>query len=192
MSDTNAKPITFADITRIGQRRVDETRIVEIPSLGGTVKLRQLSGADQDAAVTAGHASGTFDAHAVAREQIKRSMVEPALPEAEADEILDNLPVRAFGELQSVVQANSGLLPGQGVEDLVKSFRIAAIASGADADGGADAHDAADDDGVGSTDTVAADGVEGAAPLAGDGAGPGGEAAGEAVDAAVEDEGVTA
>lgn len=192
MTDTNPAPITFEQITKLGQRRVDDTRIVEVPALGGTVKIRQLSGADQDAAVALGHAGDTFDAHAVAREQIRRSLVEPALPEAEADAIIDNLPVQAFGQLQSIVQANSGLL-GIGVEDLVATFRAAALAADEDANRSDLDDDTADDDGVGSPpDADAADGVEGVPSVAAAGAGSGGEAAVDAIEAREADRAVTA
>ena len=122
MTDKKATPITIDTLAKLGQRRVSETREVEIPALGGTVVLRQISGAEQDAAVAAGNAGGTFDQHVIAREQIKASLVEPALPEGEADAILDDLSIQAFGQLQSAVQANSGLLPGIDVGELVRSF----------------------------------------------------------------------
>lgn len=183
MTDATPKPVTFEDITRLGQKRVDDTRVFEIPALGGTVKLRQLSGADQDAAVALAQATGTFDAHALYREQIKRSMVEPQLPEADADTILDNLPIQAFGQLQAVVQANSGL-NGLGVEELVRSFRLAAIADSEDAAGGDVDDDTADDDGMGPlADTDAADGVESVSQVAGDGTGPLGQEAGDSSEA---------
>lgn len=195
MTDTTDKkypPITLDTIVGLGQKRVGETRVVEIPSLGGTVTLRQLSGADQDAAVALGHAGPSYDAHAIAREQIKRSLVEPALPEAEADDIIDNLPVQAFGELQAIVQANSGLLPGTGVEELVRSFRAADIARREDAAGGAVDSDAADADGVGSNEPATADGDAGVSSVDDDGAPRSGEAAVDAVEVEVEAAGVSA
>lgn len=192
MTDTIA-PITFHDIVNLGKKRVDDTTTVEVPALGGSVVLRQISGAEQDAAVAAGNIDGAFDGHVVAREQIKASLVDPALPEGEADAILDNLPVQAFGQLQTIVQANSGLL-GVGVEQMVAVFRSAAGAGGADAPGGAVDH-AGDVDvaaGMGEADTDADDGDAGVLPSDATDGGDGGEAAGEAAGVAAEVAGVTA
>lgn len=184
---TNAKPVTFEQITKLGQKRVNDTRLVDVPALGGTVKLRQLSGADQDAAIALGQAGDTFDAHIVAREQIKRSLVEPALPEAEADALLDNLPVKAFGELQALVQANSGLL-GIGVEELVRTFRLAADASGANEAGSNEPDAAADAAGVGDDVTDPSDGMAGVPSMASDGTAGDSETPVDAGEAVEEDE----
>lgn len=186
--------ITFDEIVNIGKRRVDDTAVVEVPALGGSVKLRQISGAEQDAAVAAGHAGdGEFDAHIVAREQIKASLVEPALPPGEADAIIDNLPVKAFGQLQTLVQAHSGLL-GVGVEQMVAMFRGERDAADQDAIGGAGDHagDADVAEGVGSDDAGADDGTAGVFPSDEPDAGGRGEAAGEDREAAAESAGVTA
>lgn len=204
MTDTTPA-ITFDDIVNLGKKRVDETTTVDVPALGGSVVLRQLSGADQDAAVAAGHAAqGGFDAHVVAREQIKSSLVEPALPadefdaegrlvRSEANEILDNLPVKAFGELQALVQANSGLL-GVRIEDMVAMFRNAAGASGADGDRADDDH--GDDGVVGSglagDDASGGGPVEGVLPVEDEGAGDRSAEGGAAGESAEEDGSVTA
>lgn len=192
MNDTNA-PITLDTIMKLGQKRVNDTRVVEIPALGGSVTIRQLSGADQDAAVAAGSADGSFDQHAVAREQIKRSLVEPELPEAEADQIIDNLPVAAFGQLQAVVQANSGLMQFS-VEELVKSFRAAANPVGPVGGGEVDhpGADALDAGGLGGDDATAGSEGEGLPSLDDDGAGAGSEEAVEDREAIEADGAVTA
>jgi len=192
---TDTKTITFDEIVSIGKKRVDDITTVEIPALGGSVKLRQISGAEQDAAVAVGYSDGgEFDSHAVAREQIKFSMVEPALPAGEADQILDNLPIQAFGQLQAIVQANSGLLPGMGVEQMVATFRSADDASGKDGDGSAgDTGQAGNQSaGVGDADTGADDKAEGVLPGDESDAGDGSEAAGESGEASAETAGVTA
>jgi hypothetical protein len=193
MTDTTA-PITFADIVNLGKKRVDTKTTVEVPELGGSVVLRQMSGAEQDAAVAKGHAAdGGFDSHIVAREQIKASLVEPALPADEADEIIDNLPVQAFGQLQALVQANSGLL-GVGVEQMVAMFRSAAGAGAADGDGAHVDHagDALVGVGLGSDDTDAGIEVAGVLPSDAEDAAAGSEAAGEDREPAEEAAGVTA
>ena len=190
---TDTKTISFNDIVSIGKKRVDDVATVEVPALGGSVKLRQISGAEHDAAVAVGHAGdGEFDAHAVVREQIKASMVEPLLPPDEADTILDNLPIQAFGQLQTLVQAHSGLLPGMGVEQMVAMFRGADDASGTDGDGGAGDPGQAGDvaAGVGSTDTGADDEATGVLPGDEPDAGDGSEAAGEGSEAQEEAAGV--
>ncbi len=190
MTDTT---ITFDDIVNLGKKRVDDVTAVPVESLGGSIKLRQISGAQQDAAVAMGHAApGGFDAHVVAREQIKASMVEPVLPpdelnddgtikRSEANEILDNLPVKAFGEIQSLVQANSGLLPGVGVEQLVAMFRGAGGPGDADGPGANGDHgaDALVGERLGGDDADSDDGVAGEVPLDRPGAEAGSEAAGE-------------
>lgn len=187
--------ITFDDIVNIGKRRVNDTITVEVPALGGSVKIRQISGAEQDAAVAIGYAAKDgFDQHAVAREQIKAALVEPALPEDEADEIIDGLPIQAFGQLQAIVQSHSGLMPGVTVEGVVAMFRSAAGASdeagaGTDGDHGSDALDG---DGLGSADTDAGDEVESVLPVEGAGAADGSEEGGEAAGAPTEDGEVTA
>lgn len=205
MSDTEKK-ITFEDIVNIGKRRVDDTTTVPVTALGGSVVLRQISGAEQDAAVAAGHAAeGGFDQHAVARAQIKASLVEPALPpdefnpdgtlkRSEANEIIDNLPVGAFGELQSLVQANSGLYPGVGVEQMVAMFRGADQSRSADGDGSAgDSGSSGDEpEGVGHADAGADEEPAGVLPGDEPDAGDGSEAAGEAAGATAEAAGVTA
>lgn len=185
--------LTFADIVSIGKKRVDDVTTVEVPALGGSVVLRQISGAEQDAAVALGSAGGGFDQHIVAREQIKASLVEPALPPDEADAILDNLPVGAFGQLQALVQANSGLL-AVGVEQMAAMFHRAAGAGSADADGGALDHagDADVTEGVGDADAAAGDGDAGLLPGDEQDAGAGVEAPGEGAGATPEDAGVTA
>ncbi len=159
--------ITVDDLAKLGQKRVDETRTVDIPSLGGSVTLRQLSGAEQDAAVAKGSEGGIFDPHIVVLEQIKYSLVDPALPEAEADAILNNLPIPAFGELQAAVQSNSGL-NGISIEELMRSFRLAKqskleAGSGEVADNGAhgvDASGLAGDDTEGSGDSASVPSVD--------------------------------
>jgi len=133
------EPITLDAISRIGQRRVNDTMLVELPELGGSVKLRQISGAEQDAAVALGQENPGQFTHIVAREQIKASMVEPALPADEADAILDALPVQAFGQLHAAVLATSGLYE-MSVEELVSRFRDAAIAKRQDANRSAEYH----------------------------------------------------
>ena len=187
--------ITFDDIVNIGKKRVNDTITVEVPALGGSVKIRQISGAEQDAAVAKGHASADgFDQHAVVREQIKAALVEPELPEDEADEIIDGLPIQAFGQLQTIVQSHSGLMPGVTVEGVVAMFRSAAGAddeagAGADGDTGSDALDG---DGLGSADADAGDEVAGVLPVEGSGAADGSEAHGEAAGSPAEDGAVTA
>lgn len=195
MTDTaSPAPITIDTLAKLGQKRVNDTRVVEIPALGGTVVLRQLSGADQDAAVALGGASGAFDQHAVAREQIRRSLVEPALPDDEAYAIIDNLPVQAFGQLQAAVQANSGLLPGVSVDALVRSFRDSADAGGSAGSGEvADPReDALDADGLGSDDADGDSEGEGVSSVDDDGARGSGEEAVADVEAGEADAGVTA
>ncbi len=206
MTTTTTPPaITFDDIVNLGKKRVDELATHEVPALGGSVVLRQLSGAEQDRANAAGfRPDGTFDAHAVVLEQIKYSMVEPKLPpdelnadgtikRSEANEILDGLPVGAFGQLQMIVQANSGL-NAIGVEEMVATFRRAADASGADGDGSAiDSGPALDEpEGVGDADADADDEAAGVLPGDEPDAGTGSEASGEDREAAEEAAGVTA
>lgn len=192
MTDT-APTITFHDIVSLGKKRVDDTTTVEVPALGGSVVLRQISGAEQDAAVAAGQVGGEFDSHIVARAQIKASLVEPALPPDEADEILDNLPVQAFGQLQAIVQANSGLL-GVGVEQMVAMFRSAAGASDPHGPGthGDHGSDALVGDGLAGNDASADDEVASVLPVEAARAGEGSEAAGEDRGAEAQDGAVTA
>lgn len=188
-----APQVSFHDIINLGKKRVDDVTTVEIPALGGSVKLRQISGAQQDAAVAAGTNGDEFDAHIVAREQIKYSLVEPALPPDEADEILDNLPISAFGQLQTVVQANSGLL-SVGVEQMVAMFRRADRAEREDGDGGASDSGSAGDvaEGVGDADAISDDETAGVLPGDEPDAGDGAEAAGADSEPAAEVEAVTA
>lgn len=183
MSD-KAKTITFDDIVNIGKRRVNDTITVEAPALGGCVVIRQISGAEHDAAVALGGSGADFNQHAVARAQIIAALVEPALPEDEAEAIIDSLPVSAFGQLHSLVTAHCGINQ-LGVRELERMFRLAAgrgDSSGDRADGD-HAGDALDGDGLGSTDTGADDEVEGVLPLAAGGAEDSAEAAGDEAEA---------
>lgn len=159
MTDTT-KTITFDDIVNIGKKRVDDTKIVEVPALGGSVKLRQISGSEHDAAIALGSVGDSFDQHAVARAQIIASLVEPELPADEAESIIDNLPVMAFGQLHQLVIAHSGL-GVRGVEELVKMFRDAANAANPIEDGSASDHGSAGNltDRVGAVDADADNGA---------------------------------
>ena len=187
---TEQKKLSWHDLVDVGKKRVDELSTHEVPALGGSVTIRQISGAEQDAAVAAGRNGDSFDEHAVAREQIKASLVDPALPPDEADAILDNLPVKAFGQLQTIVQANSGLL-GIGVEQVVAMFRGADGPGSADADGSAldNAEPGDIAEGVGDADAGSDDGAEGVPSLDAQGAGEGSEATGEGAGAAQPDQG---
>ena len=164
MSDKNQneepRPVTYADIIAIGKRRVDDTKTVEIPELGGSVVLRQMSGAQQDAAVALATIGEEIDQHRLALEQIKAALVEPALPEEEADEILDNLPIQGFGQLHAAVLAHSALAR-IGVDDLVKQFRVAEATKRALAAGSLADHEGVGDQptGVGEDDTSTDDGA---------------------------------
>lgn len=182
----SSKTITFDDIVNIGKRRVNDTITVEVPALGGSVVIRQISGAEHDAAVALGGSGADFNQHAVARAQIIAALVEPALPEDEAEAIIDNLPVDAFGQLHSLVTAHCGINQLQ-VRELERMFRLAKQHrdSARNREDGDHAGDALDGDGLGSTDADAGDEVEGVLPLAADGAEDSAEAAG----AAPEDEG---
>lgn len=164
MTKTTDKTISFDEIVNIGQKRVDDTKTVYIPAMKGAVKLRQISGAEHDAAVAKGNANG-FDSHLIGVEQIKASIVEPALPEAQADDIINNLPYKAFGQLQAAVWAVSGI-GDISIEELTKSFRATERAERENADG-SDSHNAGnvnESERVGTTDTEANDGASSLLP----------------------------
>lgn len=171
--------LTFDQIADLGKRKVGDVKTVEIPALNGSVKIRQISAAEHDAAIAAGNETDTPDAHIIAREQIKAALVEPALPEDEATDIISGLPVAAFGQLHSIVMAHSGL-GLSGVEELVKMFRDSADRLDPTRVGENDDHatDALDGAGLGATDTDPSGEVAGDVSLASEGAGTSAETSG--------------